>query len=185
MNRMSSGATSPVSTAPTSPISAAPDLSSDVVSRNARSKRQLGFMKAKLSYEDEKGSICLRVYEVRELKSARSGLSDPYIKCYLLPDSSKKTKKKTTPMRNTCNPWWDEELRWRVDPETVHLVLLLPHLCRMSTAFCRSPSGTRPARKLSLEQLFRSVPLEILVSHAFPHSILTIVLRSSLLVLPS
>eukprot|EP00041_Stephanoeca_diplocostata_P026008 m.693426 g.693426 ORF g.693426 m.693426 type:complete len:430 (-) comp22872_c1_seq1:157-1446(-) len=33
---------------------------------------------------------------------------------YLLPDKTKKTKKKTTPRKGTVNPFWEEEFRWQL-----------------------------------------------------------------------
>lgn len=95
-----------------------PDLSRDVVARNTKAKRHCGFLKATLSYEADKGAVCLRVYEVREVKLPVGRAScAPYVKCYLLPDSGKKTKKKSSVLQSTTNPWWDEEMRWRVDLE--------------------------------------------------------------------
>lgn len=74
-------------------------------------------MKLELSFEPEKSGICLRVYEARDLKlPLKSSVVDPYVKCYLLPDGSKKTKRKTSVLKGTANPWWDEEMRWRIDP---------------------------------------------------------------------
>eukprot|EP00051_Salpingoeca_urceolata_P017246 m.233416 g.233416 ORF g.233416 m.233416 type:complete len:633 (+) comp18900_c0_seq4:218-2116(+) len=40
------------------------------------------------------------------------GQSDPYVKCYILPDASKKTKQKTEVCRKTLNPTFDKTLTW-------------------------------------------------------------------------
>ncbi len=40
-----------------------------------------------------------------------NGLSDPYIKTYLLPDKSKHSKKKTTVKKKTLNPVFKETLK--------------------------------------------------------------------------
>eukprot|EP00051_Salpingoeca_urceolata_P017245 m.233395 g.233395 ORF g.233395 m.233395 type:complete len:635 (+) comp18900_c0_seq2:2963-4867(+) len=40
------------------------------------------------------------------------GTSDPYVKCYVMPDPKKKTKQKTTVCRQTLNPTFDQTLAW-------------------------------------------------------------------------
>lgn len=113
--------TSPLSPAtPASPSSAVPELSSDMVARGSKSRRGRGFLKAALVFEADKSAVCLRVYEIRELKPTRGVPASSYIKCYLLPDPNKKTKKKTSVINSSLNPFWGgEEMRWKIDPEKV------------------------------------------------------------------
>jgi hypothetical protein len=86
------------------------------MSKMTRGKRHHGFMKFTLGFEEDKSTVCLRVFEVRDVKlPLKCSVVDPYIKCYLLPDSAKKTKRKTTVLKGSLNPWWDEEMRWRID----------------------------------------------------------------------
>lgn len=106
--------------APSSPTSAAPELSSEMVARGSKARRGRGFLKATVLFEPDKSSVCFRVYEIRDLKPARGGLPSSYIKCYMLPDPNKKTKRKTSVIANSMNPFWGgEEMRWKIDPEKV------------------------------------------------------------------
>ncbi|CAJ1058877.1 synaptotagmin-like protein 4 [Xyrichtys novacula] len=41
-------------------------------------------------------------------------LSNPYVKCYLLPDKSRQSKKKTSIKRNTVNPVYNETLKYSI-----------------------------------------------------------------------
>ncbi len=61
-------------------------------------------------YKD--GILAVQVNKARGLAAANSnGLSDPYIKTYLLPDRSKHSKKKTAVKRKTLNPVYNEKLK--------------------------------------------------------------------------
>lgn len=55
--------------------------------------------------------LCIHVNRARGLAAAnKNGLSDPYVKTYLLPDKRKHTKKKTGIKRKTLNPVYDETI---------------------------------------------------------------------------
>nr|XP_057931283.1 synaptotagmin-like protein 4 [Doryrhamphus excisus] len=41
-------------------------------------------------------------------------LSNPYVKCYLLPDKSRMSKRKTTIKRHTCNPVYNETFKYSI-----------------------------------------------------------------------
>ena len=54
-------------------------------------------------------ALHVRVKEAKGLAAADSnGLSDPYVKTYLLPDTSKASKRKTKIKKRTLNPVYDE-----------------------------------------------------------------------------
>ncbi len=57
-------------------------------------------------------TLFVRVVQAKGLAGAQAGgLSDPYVKTYVLPDSSKRTKRKTTIQRRTNDPSYDEILK--------------------------------------------------------------------------
>ena len=61
-------------------------------------------------YKD--GQLLVHVSEARGLAAADSnGLSDPYVKTYLLPDKSKHSKKKTEIKRKTLDPVYNQTLK--------------------------------------------------------------------------
>ncbi len=58
------------------------------------------------------GHLVVHVNRARGLAAADSnGLSDPYVKTYLLPDKSKHSKKKTAIRRKTLDPVYNENLK--------------------------------------------------------------------------
>ncbi len=57
-------------------------------------------------------TLFVRVVRAEGLAGAKSGgVSDPYVKTYLLPDRSKLTKRKTGIHRKTANPEYEEILK--------------------------------------------------------------------------
>ncbi len=69
-----------------------------------------GRLKIGLWYKDR--ILYVRVVRAEGLAGAKSGgLSDPYVKTYLLPDRSKLTKRKTGIQRKTLNPEYNEVLK--------------------------------------------------------------------------
>ena len=57
-------------------------------------------------------TLFAKVVKAKNLAGAKSGgLSDPYVKTYLLPDRSKLTKRKTTIQRKSNDPIYNEVLK--------------------------------------------------------------------------
>eukprot|EP00808_Paulinella_micropora_P009439 g5513.t1 len=68
----------------------------------------LGIIKIKV-FIDLKRRLVVKVCEARGLPGSNSsGGCDPYVKVYLLPDPTKRTKKKTQVLRRKLNPTWNE-----------------------------------------------------------------------------
>lgn len=68
--------------------------------------------KVKLGVWYKDGMLFIRVTAARGLAAAKSGgVSDPYVKTYLLPDRSKNSKRKTGIQRKTVNPDYNEILK--------------------------------------------------------------------------
>ncbi|XP_078001539.1 synaptotagmin-like protein 5 isoform X6 [Glandiceps talaboti] len=56
------------------------------------------------------GVLHVHIREAKNLIAVRiNGYSDPFAKCYLLPNKSKSGKRKTDVLRKNCNPKWDEK----------------------------------------------------------------------------
>ena len=69
----------------------------------------IGEVLLKLQYNE--GHLFIYVDRARGLAAADSnGLSDPYVKTYLLPDRSKHSKRKTEVKKKTLNPVFNETL---------------------------------------------------------------------------
>ena len=70
--------------------------------------------KVELGVWHKEGTLFVRVVKANGLAVAKSGgVSDPYVKTYLLPDKSKRTKRKTGVQRKTTNPEYNEILKVR------------------------------------------------------------------------
>ncbi|KAL6117475.1 sytl4 [Pungitius sinensis] len=69
-----------------------------------------------LSYEEHTQSLHVFIKECRGLAygDAAKQLSHPYVKCYLLPDKSRQSKRKTSIKRNTVNPVYEETLKYSI-----------------------------------------------------------------------
>jgi len=64
--------------------------------------------------EYKAGQLLVHVNKARGLAAADSnGLSDPYVKTYLLPDKSKHSKRKTDTKRRTLDPVYNQTLEVR------------------------------------------------------------------------
>ena len=73
-------------------------------------------------YKD--GQLFVRVVRAKGLAAAKKGgVSDPYIKTYLLPDRGKHSKRKTSVQRKTTNPIFNEILKVKL------YTLLYTHTC--------------------------------------------------------
>ncbi|KAM8909805.1 synaptotagmin-like protein 4 isoform 3-T4 [Spinachia spinachia] len=69
-----------------------------------------------LSYEEATQSLRVFIKECRGLAygDAAKQLSHPYVKCYLLPDKSRQSKRKTSIKRNTVDPVYEETLKYSI-----------------------------------------------------------------------
>uniref|UniRef100_A0A665UAA5 Synaptotagmin-like protein 4 n=1 Tax=Echeneis naucrates TaxID=173247 RepID=A0A665UAA5_ECHNA len=68
------------------------------------------------SYDEPTHSLRVLIKECHGLAYADASrqLSNPYVKCYLLPDKSRQSKRKTSIKRNTINPVYNETLKYSV-----------------------------------------------------------------------
>ncbi|XP_008273924.1 synaptotagmin-like protein 4 [Stegastes partitus] len=69
-----------------------------------------------VSYEEQTQTLQVFVKECHKLAfgDASRQLSNPYVKCYLLPDKSRQSKRKTSIKRNTINPVYNETLKYSI-----------------------------------------------------------------------
>ncbi|XP_075959413.1 synaptotagmin-like protein 4 [Anarhichas minor] len=69
-----------------------------------------------LSYDEHTQSLQVLIKECHGLAygNASKQLSHPYVKCYLLPDKSRQSKRKTSIKRNTVNPVYEETLKYSI-----------------------------------------------------------------------
>ncbi|XP_030644416.1 synaptotagmin-like protein 1 [Chanos chanos] len=67
-----------------------------------------------LQYDTKKEELHVRVVRCQDLAPARKNRSDPYVKVYLLPDNTSRSKRKTSVKKKTLNPVYDETLRYKV-----------------------------------------------------------------------
>ncbi|AWP11867.1 putative synaptotagmin-like protein 4 [Scophthalmus maximus] len=70
-----------------------------------------------MSYDEHTHSLQVFIKECRGLAYADASrkISHPYVKCYLLPDKSRQSKKKTSIKRNTINPVYKETLKYSIN----------------------------------------------------------------------
>ncbi|XP_069550381.1 synaptotagmin-like protein 4 [Brachyistius frenatus] len=69
-----------------------------------------------ISYDEHIQSLQVFIKECHGLaySDASRHISNPYVKCYLLPDKSRQSKRKTSIKRNTINPVYNESLKYPI-----------------------------------------------------------------------
>ncbi|XP_068180954.1 synaptotagmin-like protein 4 isoform X2 [Antennarius striatus] len=70
-----------------------------------------------MRYDDQSQSLQIFIEECHDLAcgDAARQTSNPYVKCYLLPDKSRQSKRKTSAKRNTLNPVYKETLKYSIN----------------------------------------------------------------------
>uniref|UniRef100_A0A0N4UPU8 Protein amnionless n=1 Tax=Dracunculus medinensis TaxID=318479 RepID=A0A0N4UPU8_DRAME len=88
-------------------------------------ENRLGEVCLALRYVPNKNKLTVVVMECKNLKKMDVlGLSDPYVKIYLMMQNKRLEKKKTTIKMKTLNPYYNESFSFDVSPEKVQRVHL-------------------------------------------------------------
>ncbi|KAM4621774.1 synaptotagmin-like protein 4 [Polymixia lowei] len=116
-----------------------------------------------LSYDEHTQSLNVFIKECHGLAygDASRGRSNPYVKCYLLPDKSRQSKRKTSIKRSTVNPVYNETLKYVISRSqlfTRSLLLSVWHHGRVSrNAFLGEVEAPLDCRDLDSPQEERVV----------------------------
>ncbi|XP_042588650.1 synaptotagmin-like protein 2 isoform X7 [Cyprinus carpio] len=80
-----------------------------------------GAIQFAIHYVQKLGEFHIFVVQCKDLAVAdvKRNRSDPYVKCYLLPDKAKYGKKKTCVRKKTLDPTYNEILRFKIPVETL------------------------------------------------------------------
>ncbi|XP_062513232.1 phosphatidylinositol 4-phosphate 3-kinase C2 domain-containing subunit alpha-like isoform X2 [Corticium candelabrum] len=93
-----------------------------------------GEVKLCLSYNKDKSQLTAVVKHARDLVSSNeNSLANPYVKLYLLPDSSKSTKRKTKVVRKSLNPTYNESVHVDYSSQICRMMFWLFFLVYLST----------------------------------------------------
>ncbi|XP_065506739.1 synaptotagmin-like protein 1 isoform X1 [Caloenas nicobarica] len=74
-----------------------------------------GCVQFSLRYDPARKELQVHVLRCRELAEAKKQRSDPYIKTYLLPDKSNRSKRKTTVRKRSLDPIFNETLKYKLE----------------------------------------------------------------------
>ncbi|XP_077363625.1 synaptotagmin-like protein 1 isoform X1 [Festucalex cinctus] len=74
-----------------------------------------GRVQFSLAYDGHKGELRVKVHRCEGISPvADENRSDPYVKCYLLPDVSSRSKRKTAVKKRTQNPVYEQTLKYKI-----------------------------------------------------------------------
>ncbi|XP_014746085.1 PREDICTED: synaptotagmin-like protein 1 [Sturnus vulgaris] len=74
-----------------------------------------GCVQFSLRYHPARKELQVHVLRCRELAEAKKQRSDPYIKTYLLPDKSNRSKRKTAVRKRSLDPVFNETLKYKLE----------------------------------------------------------------------
>ncbi|KAM6108474.1 synaptotagmin-like protein 1 [Pterocles gutturalis] len=74
-----------------------------------------GCVQLALRYDPARTELQVHVLRCRELAEAKKQRSDPYIKTYLLPDKSNRSKRKTKVQKKSLDPIFNETLKYKLE----------------------------------------------------------------------
>ncbi|NXD28428.1 SYTL1 protein, partial [Spelaeornis formosus] len=74
-----------------------------------------GSVQFSLRYHAPRKELQVHVLRCRELAEAKKQRSDPYIKTYLLPDKSNRSKRKTAVRKRSLDPIFNETLKYKLE----------------------------------------------------------------------
>ncbi|KAF7989923.1 hypothetical protein HCN44_008597 [Aphidius gifuensis] len=93
---------------------------------------KLGRIQLTFRYSVPRQKLVIVVHKIANLPASSNDLSnipDPYVKLYLLPDRHKETKRKTSVMRDSCNPVYDEQFEYLVSQGDLNTRVLEVTVC--------------------------------------------------------
>lgn len=68
-----------------------------------------------LLYEEKKRELHILIVQCQDLAEAKKQRTDAYVKSYLLPDKSSKSKRKTSVKKKTVSPHFNETLKYKIE----------------------------------------------------------------------
>ncbi|MEE6511605.1 hypothetical protein FKM82_018245 [Ascaphus truei] len=74
-----------------------------------------GWIQFSLQYDSPRKELRVLVIQCRDLTAAHNQRSNPYVKCYLLPDKSSQGKRKTGVKKKTLDPLFNDTLKYKLE----------------------------------------------------------------------